>query len=343
MIRFRVAIALGLALVLALVAAPRADVKTQQKTQVKFEGLLGGVYNVFGGKSAREGVVSSVAVKGDRKVTVTDNRMEIVDLAEEKVYDVDLKGKSYTVKTFAEIRKQIEDAQAKARENMRKSQERQEQRQKKEEPQQPEKEYQVDFNVKNTGEARNVNGFDCKQSITTITVHEKGKTLEETGGVVLTVDSWLAPKVPALAEVMDFDRRYAMKLMGSSTLISGEQMAAAMAMWPGMKDAMAKYQAEGGKLSGTPISSTMTFDGVQSEQQAEQQAKDDDRSGGSGGGMGGLLGGLGKRLNKKKAEEPAQTPQKGHVTIMTMLSETLSVATSVAPADLAIPAGFRQK
>ena len=34
----------------------RADVKTQERTQVKFEGAIGRVVNIFGGRTARDGV-----------------------------------------------------------------------------------------------------------------------------------------------------------------------------------------------------------------------------------------------------------------------------------------------
>jgi hypothetical protein len=54
-------------LVLALVAVSsysvQADIKTDEKTRVQFGGVLGGIVNLFGGKAAREGVTSAVAVK----------------------------------------------------------------------------------------------------------------------------------------------------------------------------------------------------------------------------------------------------------------------------------------
>ena len=49
-----------------------ADVRADEKTRVEFGGPLGGVVNLFGGKAAREGVTSTVAVKGDRKATLSD-------------------------------------------------------------------------------------------------------------------------------------------------------------------------------------------------------------------------------------------------------------------------------
>ena len=66
----------------------------------------------------------------------------------------------------------------------------------------------VDFEVKNTGEKKDINGFSTTQSIMTITVREKGKTLQQSGGMVLTSDIWLTPSVPALKEIADFQMKY---------------------------------------------------------------------------------------------------------------------------------------
>ena len=82
------------ALPLMTLAAPAyAEVKTREKSQVKFEGMLGKMFNLFGGKSAKEGVESRTAVKGNRKATLSDNGGTIVDLTEEKVYELDAKKK----------------------------------------------------------------------------------------------------------------------------------------------------------------------------------------------------------------------------------------------------------
>ncbi|MCU0251589.1 MAG: hypothetical protein MUE61_15390 [Vicinamibacterales bacterium] len=74
---------LTLCLVLGLAAGLGADMKSRQKTQVKFEGMLGKMMGMFGGKSAKEGVVSTVAISGDRMMTVTGQSGELVDLAQE--------------------------------------------------------------------------------------------------------------------------------------------------------------------------------------------------------------------------------------------------------------------
>ena len=108
----------ALALTIALAAAPaHADVKKEERNQVSFAGMLGRMFNFFGGKSAKEGVVSTVAVSGDRKMTTSgDNTAQIIDLKEEKIYDLDMRRKTYKVTTFEEIRRQMREAEAKARE-----------------------------------------------------------------------------------------------------------------------------------------------------------------------------------------------------------------------------------
>ena len=112
--RTRTALALAASLIVSSTLSLNADVRADQKTKVEFGGMLGRMVNFFGGKSAKEGVLATAAVKGDRKATMTGQTGQIVDLAEEKIYDLDLKKKSYTVTTFAEIRRKMEEAQKRA-------------------------------------------------------------------------------------------------------------------------------------------------------------------------------------------------------------------------------------
>ena len=91
-----------------------ADVRSDQRVKFQLGGALGKMVNMFS-KGAREGVTTMVAVKGNRKATMTATRPgQIIDLTEEKIYDLDLKKKTYKVTTFAEIRKQMEEARRQA-------------------------------------------------------------------------------------------------------------------------------------------------------------------------------------------------------------------------------------
>ena len=91
-----------------------ADAKVTQKTQVQFGGVIGSAVNIFGGARAKEGITSEVALKGDRRISRSGDTAEIVDLKEEKIYNLDFKRKTYKVTTFDEVRKQFEDARNQA-------------------------------------------------------------------------------------------------------------------------------------------------------------------------------------------------------------------------------------
>ena len=134
----------SLALLVALCASPAlADVKIRDKGSVKLEGFLGRMVGMFGGKAARDGVVTSRAVKGDRKIElVGDSSGRIVDLKEEKIYELDLKKKTYTVTTFEEVRRRLREAQEKAEREAPK-----EERQPEAEPGKPAREVEFDFDV----------------------------------------------------------------------------------------------------------------------------------------------------------------------------------------------------
>src|SRR5688572_33340549 len=109
-------------------AVVTADIRSDQRVRFQLGGAVGKLINMFGGKGAREGVASTVAVKGNRKATLNDSTGQIIDLDEEKVYDLDLKKKSFKVTTFAELRRQIDEARKKAEEDARKEQRSEERR-----------------------------------------------------------------------------------------------------------------------------------------------------------------------------------------------------------------------
>jgi len=276
----------------------RADVQTQEKTHVQFAGALGRMVNMFGGKAAKEGIVQTIAVKGDRMMTTNDKTAELIDLAEEKVYNIDLDSKSYKVVTFAELRQKMQEAQAKAKEHMDAAKEKQE---KQEKPAEPQKKMAVDVSTKETGQRKTLNGFDCKQVITTVTMHDESKTLEQGGGMVMTTDSWMTSPIPAMKEVAAFRKRYFEKLAGMDMQAMAQQMAQAYAMYPQMKDLIGRSRVEGTKVDGTPIATTSTIDTVQSPEQKQQQA-DQEKQQDTGGGIGGMLA---RKMMKKKSDDSA--------------------------------------
>jgi hypothetical protein len=312
-----------------------ADVRTEEKSQVTFEGMLGRVVGIFGGRAARDGVITTVAVKGDRKSTTTGDTQQIIDLNEEKIYVVDLRGKSYKVTTFAELRQQMEEARRKALEQQQKDTG-------KADTSAPQMD--LDFSLKDTGQRKTINGFDAHEVLMTVTIREKGKTLEQSGGLVLSSSTWLAPKMPGGSEVLEFDKRYAQKLAASG-MLDAQQMAAVAAMYPQIQQAMGRMQAENVNLDGTAVLTEMTFESVASAADAAQPAAAEKKADAPPTTLGGLGGRLGRRiLAPKDKDAPATAPATpGRARVMTMHHELLKLTPQATDADVTIPAGFKQK
>ncbi|HYN08834.1 MAG TPA: hypothetical protein VES67_15745 [Vicinamibacterales bacterium] len=317
-------------LVVAVLSAPHvlADVKTREKTTMKFEGFMGGIINrMFGGA---DGLTSTVAVKGNRMSTINDTNGQIVDLSEEKIYMLDVKKKEYKTVTFAEMRKQMEEAK-KALQQQSQSMNPEE----KQAMQDAGKQLEFDADVKETGERKNIAGQDARQAILTIVMREKGKTLEEGGGLVMTNDMWLAERVPAMDELDAFYMKYFKAVFeGTFTGMDAAQANAASAFLPGFAALSERMATESKKLQGTSVMSTMTIEGVKSAEQMKAAASQQQQSGG-GGGIGGAIAG---RLMRGRGGPPQQRTK-----AFTSTHELISVATTVSDAELGIPAGFKEK
>jgi hypothetical protein len=155
----------------------------------------------------------------------------------------------------------------------------------------------------------------------------------------VTSDIWLTTRIAAMQEIVDFEIRYAKALYGPMiTGASPEEMAAALAMYPMLKDGLARMREEAVKLDGTPILSTTTVEAVKSEEQlaAEKKSTESESRPSVSGGVGGLVGGLARRATQKNE------PPKARATFMTSTNEVLKVTTDVTAADVDVPAGFKE-
>jgi len=309
-------------LVAAAIFAPvvHADVKTKEKTQIKIEGLLGRI----AGGAAKDGLINSVAVKGNRMATFNDQMGQIVDLSEEKIYQVDVKKKEYKVMTFAEMREMMKKAQA----DMEKAMKDMPPEARGVDMQQASANIEVTFDVQPGAEAKTIAGHQARHMIVTVTAKEKGKTLEEGGGMVLTNEVWLGPRIAALNEVTQFQMKYAAALFGDSIAGMGQQLASLSAMFPGLQEMMKTMGEQMRKLDGTPL---MTVQKTETVKSAAAMAQAPAASGG------GLSGALARRMmgNKGKPEQRS--------VLYTSTTETLSIDTTAADADVAIPVGFKEK
>lgn len=315
-----------IAIVAALAAAVHADVKTREKTTFKLEGFLGRMVNMFGG--AKDGVISTVAVKGNRLARMSDTSGQIIDLGEQKVYDLDVKKKEYTITTFEELRRRLREAREKAEKDMKNRP-----AEEKSQLEESGKEIEIDADIKETGQKKTIAGFETRQVVLTITAHEKGRKLEESGGFIMTNDMWIAPKVAALDEIMQFELKYFQAVYGEELGLDPRQMAGVMAMFPSFKKMADQMAAEGRKMEGTPLLTTMTFESMRSAE--EMKAAGSQQPSGGGGGLSGRLGGM---LARRMSGE-----QKQRNLVLTTTVERLSVEPAVSAEDVAIPAGYREK
>jgi hypothetical protein len=339
-------LAVFLALIVGGALTANAAVKTEEKTQMKFGGVMGKMIGMFGGKATDEGITQVVVVKGNRKLTRADNTGQLIDLDAEKVYDIDFKGKSYRVTTFEEMRQKIREAQEKMRQEMEKM---------KGNPAAteapPENQMEFDFSVKESGQRKNILGYDAKEVILTLGIHQKGQKIEDAGGMVTTSTMWLVPRVPAIQEIAEFDMKYFKALATAMDLQQMQQMMGAMAANPYFKNAMERMKDEASKLDGTALLTTINFEMVASKEAQAQQAQaqkeesnvDIPVGGGAKSIVGGIFGGLAKKAIQKKAEEPNPNATPGRSLFMTSTSQMMKIATEVNDNEVSLPAGFKEK
>ena len=333
------AVLVSLVATLAWSPALLAGVRKEERTQVQFAGLVGGLMNRFGGKAAKEGLVNTVAVAGDRRLTLNEETGELVDLAEEKVYELNVKDRTYQVATFAEIKQKFEQAREEAQKEAEKAAKEQAKQTKQEPPKEGEvPELEFDVRTSRTGEKRTIAGHEAAQWIMRISVYPKGSNMMQSGGLGIVNEAWLVPEVPELKEIADFELRYAQKMAEvfgfdpGRMKASAEQMAQMMAAHPGLVQAVKKMREEMAKLEGTPLATVLSINLIRSAEQVAKAEKSDSQ-------IGGVSGFLAKKLMKKASGDPTNPKQ----ALMTSTIETLRIATDVTAADVALPAGYRQK
>ena len=301
--------------------ALHADVKTTQKTQVKIEGMLGRIAGMAGAGTGKDGVTNSIAVKGNRMATFNDQNGQIVDLSEEKIYIVDFKKKEYRSATFAEMREQMKKMRADMEKSMKDMPTAD-----RDQLAEAAKSVEVTLDVKETGESKSIAGHQAKLVVITVTAKEKGKPIEESGGMVMTNEVWLGPRIAALNEVGQVSAKFATAVYGDAMAGMGQQFASLSAMVPGLQDMLKTMGDQMKKLDGTPLMTMQKTETVKSAAAMAQQPS----------GGGGLSGALARRVMGNKKPEQRSL-------VYTFTSETLSIDTTASDADVAIPAGFKEK
>ncbi len=254
MSRFRNTIARCCVLATAM-AAHGADFSYQQTTQVTGGSMLQmmKMAGAFSAQARKMGdpIVSTVYLQGNRKASVSQDAIEIIDLDKEAVTHVDLVKHTYYTLTFAEMRARIEAARAKAAKEAKK------QAPAAQQPDANNVQASFDVKVRNTGAHRAMSGLDTSESIMTMTMTatatDKDTKSQQSGSLGITNDMWMTPEIPGYVQLRDFDMRYAAKMASVIGLGTGADFTGMLMTHPGATEGMAKMAAEMQKLHGVPV------------------------------------------------------------------------------------------
>ena len=336
--------------------ALRADFSYDQTSKIT-GGMMAGMMKMAGtfSKAAREPMASSVYVQGDRMAHVNGRRTQIIDLKAQTITEVDMEKKTYSVMTFEQMKRMMEQMSQKMADKK---------------AEHPEAQFKFKVSVKDTGVKKTVNGFDTKEAIMTLQMEGKDQQSGQTGDLSIVSDMFLAPKVAGYEEVRNFQMRMAEKL--NWTPSAGGFGAA---MQPGAGEGMAELAKEASKLDGIPVHQLMRMGSMEAitaaanaPPQPEGQQQQGPTAGQAASGAAtdsaasaiadrlGKLGGLGGFGKKKKpeADQPAasdpaakqgdaQQPPAGGGVLMEMTTDLSNFSSSsIDPSKFEVPAGFKQ-
>jgi hypothetical protein len=324
-----------------------ADFSFEQTSRIT-GGMMAGMMKVAGvfSKSAREPMRTTVAVKGDRMVHWSPTQATVMDLAKETITNIDFQKKQYSVMTFAEMAQVMEQAARKMQDARKEGQ----------------GEVQFKVSVDNTGQTKQIAGFEARQMIMKMIMEGTDQKSGEKGSLAITTDLWIAPRVTGYEEIAEFHKRMAQKLTwtpNAGALMMGRS---------DMAKGMAEVYKEAAKLDGTPVLQIVRM-GAEGQpgqagaagstpppaQQEQQQAERPSVGGALGGALGGRLGrfgGLGRRKKEEPKQEQAQQPPQqapagqradasGALLEMTTEMSNFSAA-AVDDSKFDVPSGFKQ-
>ncbi|MBI3873138.1 MAG: hypothetical protein HY304_08705 [candidate division Zixibacteria bacterium] len=328
---------------------------------------LGGIMNTEG--------TSTESYKGDMHMTESESRMtnkvigflgggkptkttSVVRLDKGVMWEINHKDKTYTEMTFAQMRAMMDSlgrafagAQGQAA------------------AQKP----QIDtskvtfspptFEVKKTGKSETIAGYNCEQSIMTMTTEGTDKKTGDKMKLLLTMDMMLTPNSPAAAERERFGRKMA-EAMGSTMDKSTAQPMMGMMGAYGVD--LKKLAGEMEKMKGFPMRSVMAFhiEGKQFDQPPptsegksqespeasnKSNAKTEETPSNPSDAAKKALGGLFGKKKDKEAEKPAEskkTPQSAPPpdnALFSFTTEVTAISTDAVAGDrFEIPAGYKK-
>lgn len=195
-------------------------------------GMMSGVVSSAAGMpaQAREPVVNTVIVKGNRMMRTGAHRGSIIDLDKETITEINFDKKEYSVMTFEQMNERMAAASpgrnaAGALHNFQAS-------------------------TKETGRTRQIGGVTAREQIITVEMADSGQTSGVRMGMTMTSDLWVGPQAEGYDEMVDFRKRMSEKLNWTPDGMSAR---------PGMMGAVAELTKASMGLNGTPLLQKMTI------------------------------------------------------------------------------------
>jgi hypothetical protein len=335
----------GAALIALVAGGAFAGVTKSQKSEITFKGFgtmsststdliiadrkLSDMNAEFKGKGLLGGLAGKTMFR-------SGHTGDLIDLAGMTTSQIDHKKKQYTVtpmEKWAETQKQMQGAG-------------QEQDPAAKKTESDIKIVKSEFKVEDTGEKKNINGFDCRKFLALWTVEWENTRTGEKGTDRLETATWTTPMTndlrAAQAEEMAFAQTY-MKAIGFDSATFQRDVLGTQ--WIGL---LAAFDPVNGKSKLTPDSSVVAREMgkiqgypivVDGKYYPAPKAKPAEEEASTGGGLGGALGKLGAGLLKKKPNpEEEKAPAVAFYTEITALSTA-----AIDPASLQVPAGYKKK
>jgi hypothetical protein len=346
--------------VLLIAGVSRADFKYTQRTQIT-GGALSQMTKTLGvfSKNARQmnqPQTTTHMLKGNKlRTEQATGEIQIIDLDGKRFIHIDPAKKTYVITTFEQFRQQLQQAQARAKEEQAKAAA--------QHPEAQNVKMIPHFDAQATGATKTVVGLNTSELKVKLEMEmqsddpaTQAKMQGQSVSMWVTSDEWIAPSVPGYDQMRDFYAKMAKELdwlpgeMGSMMGASNAQMGSAMEEFrkhavtlKGMP--MLMYTSMGmGPMGGAPAQGAQAQPQAQQPQQADNSVPTNPKDA--------IMKGLGGMFKKKQQQQQqdgsANPPANGAPpapanSMMDMTTEVTSYSSDALDASLFdVPAGYVQ-
>lgn len=293
-----------IALLCSTVALPAwADVTYEQ--EMKASGMM---------KMFMRGQKTTTSISGDKMLTENKNDIQIVDVEAEKIYQLDTKKKTYSVTTFEEMKKRLDESMAKL--------------QQKESEGGQDISAKADIKVTETGNSETIEGQSCLQYLMQTDLEIEDQSKGEDATMLTLTELWLTKDAPGTAEINAFYRKMAKKL---GTTAIGRQIMSEEGQGNQFAGGMQQMADEMRKLDGFAMRSVFYFgDAEAARKEAMGGGADKEEKGGGG------LGGFMKKI-------PGAGGGGDGGILIKMTTEVKKIETNpIKPEKFAVPSNYKQ-